>query len=159
MERTPYKLITYPFSCYGKKFVFILSHFSINFFLDGEKDTFKSYITKLYVKKSNPLNETQKLLAKSLLNNLLSRFGISIKKPITRIVSTDTFNRYMLMYSITAYERISDKWYIINYIPRLNNEIIKGNKLDIIKILNKYPENDNLEFNVASVAISSAIIS
>jgi hypothetical protein len=51
-----------------------------------EKDVFKSYINKVYKFKSNPKNPTQKSMAKSLLNNLLGRFGINLFKPITKIM-------------------------------------------------------------------------
>lgn len=37
---------------------------------------FSSYVNKLYNMKSHPNNVTQKLLGKSLLNNLLGRFGM-----------------------------------------------------------------------------------
>lgn len=37
---------------------------------------FSDYVNKLYNMKSHPKNVTQKLLAKSLLNNLLGRFGM-----------------------------------------------------------------------------------
>ena len=50
---------------------------------DRESNVFKSYIDKIYNIKSNSTNDTQKSIAKSLLNNLLDRFGISLDKPIT----------------------------------------------------------------------------
>lgn len=47
-----------------------------------ESDTFKNYINNIYKKKANAVNKTQKVIAKSLLNNLLGRFGINLEKPI-----------------------------------------------------------------------------
>lgn len=44
---------------------------------DREIDVFKQYMNKVYNIKSNPLNPSQKSRAKSLLNNLLGRFGIN----------------------------------------------------------------------------------
>ena len=37
-----------------------------------EKDVFKSYVEKVYCIKSNPINPSQKAMAKSLLNTLKS---------------------------------------------------------------------------------------
>lgn len=47
-----------------------------------EVDTFKDYINNIYRKKANAVNKTQKVIAKSLLNNLLGRFGINLEKPV-----------------------------------------------------------------------------
>jgi len=51
-----------------------------------EKDVFKDYIDNVYKHKVNPINKTQKAMAKNLLNNLLGRFGIKMEKPLTKIV-------------------------------------------------------------------------
>ena len=48
-----------------------------------KKNVFTNYINKIYDIKSNPINPSQKTMAKSLLNNLLGRFGISMDKPVT----------------------------------------------------------------------------
>lgn len=47
---------------------------------------FKKYIDHIYNIKANPANNTQKSIAKSLLNNLLGRFGIRLDKSVTKIV-------------------------------------------------------------------------
>ena len=41
-----------------------------------ENNVFSDYINNVYKIKSNPSNACQKAMAKSLLNNLLGRFGI-----------------------------------------------------------------------------------
>ena len=48
-----------------------------------EKDVFTKDVEKVYQIKSNPINPSQKAMAKSLLNNLLGRFGINFYKDIT----------------------------------------------------------------------------
>lgn len=55
-------------------------------------NVFKDYVTNLYSMKSKPDNVTQKLLAKSLLNNLLGRFGMAFSKPTSKIVNNETYN-------------------------------------------------------------------
>jgi len=52
--------------------------------------------------KSYPKNITQKNLAKSLLNNLIGRFGMDIIKPVTEIVDSKTFNEISLTRKITT---------------------------------------------------------
>jgi hypothetical protein len=44
--------------------------------------TCKDYINNIYRKKANAVNKTQKVIAKSLLTNLLGRFGINLEKPV-----------------------------------------------------------------------------
>ena len=56
---------------------------------------FKNYIDKIYPIKSNTQNKSQKAMAKSLLNNLLGRFGISLDKAITEILSAAKFAEFM----------------------------------------------------------------
>ena len=63
-------------------------------------NVFTSYINKLYSIKSDPINNTQKTLAKSLLNNLLGRFGINLEKPITKTISRKEFDNITLIHKI-----------------------------------------------------------
>ena len=46
------------------------------------KDVFNKYILEIYNHKVNATNSTRKSTAKSLLNNLLGRFGIDLEKYI-----------------------------------------------------------------------------
>lgn len=46
--------------------------------LSRQTDVFKDYANKIFKFKSNPIDETQKSIAKSLLNNLLGRLGINL---------------------------------------------------------------------------------
>lgn len=66
----------------------VLKGYSFN----REKDVFTEYINKVYKIKSTTTNKSQKTMAKSLLNNLLGRFGINLEKPITKIVSKKEFD-------------------------------------------------------------------
>jgi len=99
----------------------------------------------------------QKTIAKSLLNNLLGRFGISLDKPITEIVNEKTFDRISLMHRITSYKRISGYNYLVSYITKLDNDIIKSHNLDIIKLLDKFTDKEVQSLSVSSIAISAAV--
>ena len=122
-----------------------------------ETNVFKDYINKIYSIKSNPINNTQKSMAKSLLNNLLGRFGINLEKPITDVVSTTTFEKYSVMYKIISYKHISNNKILISYIPKLDKDIIDSHDLDILKILTKYKDHEVQNLNTTSIVISAAI--
>ena len=47
---------------------------------------FQQYVEDLYSVKCNAKNEIDKSISKSLLNNLLGRFGMNIIRPITSIL-------------------------------------------------------------------------
>lgn len=59
---------------------------------------FDDYIHDIYKLKANPVNKSQKSIAKSLLNNLLGRFGISLDKPKTELVSNKRFDIISMMH-------------------------------------------------------------
>jgi len=52
---------------------------------------FKDYGQEIYKTKCNPINNSQKVMAKSLLNNLLGKFGIGLEKAITKIISKEKY--------------------------------------------------------------------
>lgn len=131
----------------------VLKGYSFN----REKDVFKDYIDNVYKHKVNPINKTQKAMAKNLLNNLLGRFGIKMEKPLTKIVNNDIFNRISLMHKITSYTPIGDKKMLVSYNPILEPEIIESHGLDFTKISSKYPDKEIQTRSNTSVVISAAI--
>lgn len=116
-----------------------------------------SYINKVYAIKSNPINPTQKSMAKSLLNNLLGRFGINLEKAITEVLTSKEFNSKMLMHKITSYKWISDNKVLVTYVPKLDYDIIESHGLDLLKVLNKFEDKELQGQNVTSVVISAAV--
>ena len=82
---------------------------------------FKSYVEKVYNIKSNPINKTQKSMAKSLLNNLLGRFGIKLDKAVTKLVTKKIFDRISVMHRVVSYLIIGEHKVLISYLPHLNN--------------------------------------
>lgn len=62
-----------------------------------EDDVFKDYVNTIYKIKSNPINPTQKSIAKSLLNNLLGRFGINLDKSTTEVMSSQIFSEICIV--------------------------------------------------------------
>lgn len=68
---------------------------------------FDEYIHDIYKLKANPVNKSQKSIAKSLLNNLLGRFGISLDKPMTEVVSDKRFDTISMMHKVMGYKHIA----------------------------------------------------
>lgn len=124
-------------------------------------DVFKSYIEKIYTIKSKPKNPVQKQMAKSLLNNLLGRFGISLDKPVTEIIGINDLKEILTMHKVTSYKPISDDKFLISYNSILDPDVIEKSNRDIIEILNskeikvKAKELKNLK--ASSVVISAAV--
>ena len=96
---------------------------------------FTKYVENLYKMKSYPNNITQKNLAKSLLNNLIGRFGMDISKPITEIVDSNTFNEISLTRKITTYKQITDDSILVTYIPELDESICDSFNIDFTKAI------------------------
>ena len=55
-------------------------------------NVFKKYVEDIYHIKSNTNNKTKRQVAKSLLNNLLGRFGVNLDKAITQVMTEGTYD-------------------------------------------------------------------
>lgn len=78
-------------------------------------DTFKNYINTIYKHKVNSTNIVERSIYKSLLNNLLGRFGIKLDKSITEIVSTKRFSIMRLINKISGYQILSKDKVLVTY--------------------------------------------
>ena len=125
-----------------------------------EHNPFKEYINDLYDTKRNSTGSL-KTITKSLLNNLLGRFGLSIIKPISRIVKPkekDIISSTREMYSVKV---IDNQNFLISYNPTISKQICNEHGLNYIKVLNK-EKNLNIErsldlFKDVSIAIVAMI--
>ena len=131
----------------------VLKGYSFN----REKDVFKSYIDKIYKIKSNPVNPSQKTMAKSLLNNLLGRFGISLDKPVTEIFSKSYYKSLIRTNKIVDGTSISDDKVLVTYVPKLDYEVVKEHNLDFLSLVNAKNDKELGGINATSVVISAAI--
>ena len=75
----------------------------------------------------------------------------------TEILSPKEFDKKMLMYKVMSYKEISNNKVLVNYIPKLDYEIINSYNLDFIKIANKYKDKELPAMNITSIAISAAV--
>jgi hypothetical protein len=123
---------------------------------------FTKYVTELYELKSTTV-EAEKAINKSLLNNLLGRFGMNIIKPITKTVNKNEFDFILSTRVVKSFHEITNNDYLITYIPLIDEQICAEHGLDYIKVLTK-DKNYNLEnkidvFKEVSIAISAMITS
>lgn len=96
-------------------------------------------------------------MAKSLLSNFISRFGINIDKTKTSLVNTNDFNELQIRSRIIAHHVISDDLLLVTYIKGVSKELSQELKFDH-KILSKYISDSDLKtVNVTSVAITAAV--
>ena len=107
---------------------------------DKQDRVFDKYIDHIYKLKSTTTNKSLRAVSKSLLNNLLGRFGIDIEKAKTVIVDKDTFQTMATMYKFKGYKELSDNKYLLSYIPKLDKEIIESHNLYIVEFTKKYKD-------------------
>jgi hypothetical protein len=111
------------------------------------KSVFNDYIFDLFKKKSESQKGSQKLIAKSLLNNLIGRFGLSIIKPISKVVDLKERDYILSTRVVNSQKLISDTKVLITYEPFIDRNICEINNYDFIKVLEK-EKNINLDKNL-----------
>ena len=137
-------------------------HFNMEF------NNFNGYVNQLYAKKSNGINPSEIAVSKSLLNNLIGRFGLSIDKDITEIVDLDNVYDIMNTKRIKGYKNIAkSNEYLLSYNNNVDLDICKMYGVDYIKAYienlksksrskSKISSNDDTYRDV-SIVISSAV--
>ena len=122
-----------------------------------KKSIFDKYINDIYKIKSAPINAVQRSMAKSLLNNLLGRFGIKLDKSVSDIVSIDTFNKWATMKKINNYKQLDNDKVLVTFIDKLDSDVIKSHNLDIVKLSNVHTDRESASIDGTSVVISAAV--
>lgn len=95
-------------------------------------------------------------MAKSLLNNLLGRFGINLDKPVTKILSKQAFEIKCLMNKIVSYKELVEDKILVSYVPRQDSDIVTSHNLNLLKLVSKYKDAEIQSMDVTSVPISAA---
>lgn len=91
-------------------------------------------------KLKDELEGSQKQVVKSLLNNLLGRFGLNFVKPITKTVKKNQLDKILSTMEVKTFKEINEDNFILTYIPIINQEICESHGLDYNKvILNQRP--------------------
>lgn len=121
-----------------------------------QNSPFKEYVEELSIKK-DILKGSARQVVKSLLNNLIGRFGLNFVKPITKTVSLNELDYLLATKEIKTFKKINENNFLITYIPIVNKEICDSHNLDYHKvILNE--KNNKVTSNVAVFHDVSIII-
>lgn len=123
---------------------------------------FKDYNLELFESKKNSVG-TKKLVHKSLLNNLLGRFGLNIIKPLTKIVNNNNLDYLFSTRKILSIKEITKNANLVCYNPIIDPDICSSHGIDYIKALSDN-SNINIEksielFQDVSIIISALVTS
>lgn len=129
------------------------------------KSPFKKYILDLYnLKLKN--KGGGKFIYKSLLNNLIGRFGIDIKKAVTKLLNQKEFDLVMACCDVISVMEVennqSNSKFVVKYIPIPVPEKCIANNIDYLDIINKGSKlismkDDQSIYNDASVMVTAMI--
>lgn len=120
------------------------------------KDVFNSYIYEVFNHKAEAKNPTQRSIAKSLLNNLLGRFGIDLQKYETKLLNHEEFEYMSHMRDIKGYNTIGSM-NLVSYSTSLNYELIEELDMDLNEVLKSNKDSEVKPQSGSSVAISAAV--
>lgn len=107
---------------------------------------FQKYVTNLFEIKRNSSNYIR-MVAKSLLNNLLGRFGLDLIKPKTSIVNQQNKDWISATRVIHSCKLLREDQFLITYTPLISRDICEMHGLDYILVLNK-ENKTNIENNI-----------
>lgn len=111
----------------------------------------------MYKLKANPASDAQKAVSKSLLNNLLGRFGIKLDSYTTKLVDDDTLNKLAVFRDISFHQEIGDL-HLVSYTNSLNHSRILAAGLDPNKLIAHGERDSEANSNIASSVITSAAV-
>jgi DNA polymerase family B len=116
---------------------------------------FNSFVEDIYKIKNNPRNDTEKNVAKFILNSLIGRFGMNFLKTITKLVDRKGHDLITTTRIQKTYIEIDDNTYLEYYKPNIDKEICQNFGVDYIKALN----NENFDETKSSITYRSVSIS
>lgn len=121
---------------------------------------FDEYIKHMFHIKSTTKDMVEKTMVKSLLNNLLGRFGLDINKYETKVVPREQLNEFLTTRYIKSIRYIEDE-ILVTYDSEISKDICEQHGEDFNeKFIENIGCNESLKndkFNNVSVAISSAV--
>jgi DNA polymerase type B, organellar and viral len=132
---------------------------------DKNDNVFSDYVNFLYNIKSTTKDSVIKSIAKSLLNNLLGKFGLDINKYESSILSEERLGDIIEARRFRGIKEISKDKYLVSYDVEVSKDICEQHGLDYkkefvkslkIKDIKVFKETN---FTDVSVAISSAVTS
>lgn len=61
------------------------------------------------------------------------------------------------MNKIKEYKIITDEKILVNYIPKIDPEVVNSHKMDFIKLVNQFKDNETTNLNITFIVISAAV--
>lgn len=103
------------------------------------ENIFTDYVLDLYnIKKES--TGSIKNVSKSLLNNVIGRFGLNIFKPLTKIVNEKERDYITATRLVKSHKVITNNQFLITYLPGLNKEICFEHGINPTDFFNKEQE-------------------
>lgn len=128
---------------------------------EKQLNVFDKYVKHFYDIKAKTSNSVEKAVAKSLLNNLLGRFGLNIYKPITELINHDKYNELLQTKAIDGAIEIGNN-YLVTYKNKVDKEICDSLNVDYKQtVLNNLINNQESDVSNKdiSIVIASAVTS
>ena len=105
-------------------------HISHGYKFDKSYDVFSEYINKIYKVKSNTTDVVERSTSKSLLNNLLGRFGMNLDKPVTSLVTSEDYQDILQTRKIVGDVKYIGNKILVTYEPSISPIICKDHEVD-----------------------------
>jgi len=128
---------------------------------DYVENVFKDFVNSVYILKANAKNETERNVAKLILNSLIGRFGMDFLKSITKLVDGKTHNILNITRVIRNTIEMEEDLFLDTFKPGIDKEVCEDFGIDFIKALNieSIDEKTNTKtFKSVSISTASAVI-
>lgn len=102
-----------------------------------EYNVFTNFVNDLYKIKSTTKYKVDRNINKSLLNNLLGRFGMNIFKPNTKLVDSEKMSFILSTRSVIGEpKKITENAYWLTYHTKVDSKLCEQHNIDYIKVCN-----------------------
>ena len=120
---------------------------------------FDDYVKHFYNIKSTTTSKVEKAMAKSLLNNLLGRFGLDMHKTKTKLVDFDAFSIIAQTKEIVSVDHIGKKMLVTyrNHVSSVICEELGVDYKETVRANLNSGEEKGGSFRDVSIAIASAV--
>lgn len=124
------------------------------------ENVLNKFVDELYEIRSNSTGLV-KTITKMLLNSPFGRLGMSIEKPITKIVNKIELDFILSCHEVKSLTELNENRFLITYDSEISKNICTSYELDYIKILNKNKKDieNNIRFYDVSISTAAAITS
>ena len=94
-----------------------------------------------------------------LLNSPFGRLGMTIDKPITKIINKNELDFILSTHEVNSLTELNEERFLITYDSEISKNICNSYELDYIKILNKSKKDieNNIRFDDVSISTAAAI--